>query len=301
MKILSNNIKGSLLVLSAAIFWGVSGTFGQYLLSTKHLNLEWLVTVRLLISGVVLLGIARFSQPSSIWTIWKRGNDRFQLILFSILGMLGVQYTYFAAIKFSNAATATVLQYIGPAIIASYFIIKQRKLPAGNELIAILLALTGTFLLVTHGDYKTLSISTAALLWGISSAFAMAFNSIQPMLLMKKFNTIIIIGWGMVVAGFMGSFIHAPWKVEGEWDLVTFLMMAFIIIFATIIAFHAYLISIKLIGATKSSLIACAEPLAAAFLGVIWLKTPFGIYDWIGTFLIIATILILSLNKPFKE
>ncbi len=35
--------------------------------------------------------------------------------------MLGVQYTYFAAIEYGNAAVATVLQYLGPAIITCFF------------------------------------------------------------------------------------------------------------------------------------------------------------------------------------
>lgn len=43
--------------------------------------------------------------------------------------MLMVQYTYFAAIKHSNAATATVLQYAGPVIIAIYLAIKNKKSP----------------------------------------------------------------------------------------------------------------------------------------------------------------------------
>jgi drug/metabolite transporter (DMT)-like permease len=50
-------------------------------------------------------------DEQNVWKIWGNKNDSFSLIFFSILGMLGVQYTYFAAIKYGNAATATILQY----------------------------------------------------------------------------------------------------------------------------------------------------------------------------------------------
>lgn len=41
--------------------------------------------------------------------------------------MLAVQYRYFAAIKYPNAATATILQYAGPALIAIYVAFQKWK------------------------------------------------------------------------------------------------------------------------------------------------------------------------------
>jgi drug/metabolite transporter (DMT)-like permease len=80
--------------------------------------------------------------------------------------MVAVQYTYFEAIHKSNAATATVLQYMGPVFIAIYMAFKQRRLPNFIEFVAIILALSGTFLLVTHGKFGSLAISTEGLLVG---------------------------------------------------------------------------------------------------------------------------------------
>ncbi len=81
------------------------------------------------------------------------------MLLFGILGMLSVQYPYFAAIKASNTATATVLQYTAPAMIAVWVALRRRRWPSGRGYAAIALAMTGTFFLVTHGDFGALSIS----------------------------------------------------------------------------------------------------------------------------------------------
>lgn len=293
----NQSIKGTLLAVTAAILWGVSGTCAQYLFQHRGINPEWLVTMRMLISGMLLLAFASSKKNSNILAIFKDRKDAIQLILFSILGMLAVQYTYFAAILHSNAATATILQYLGPVIIACYLAFQKRKFPGLQESFAILLAVAGTFFLVSHGSISSLSISGWALFWGISSAVALAYYSLQPIRLLHKWDAAIVIGWGMFIGGIALSFVHQPWKVEGTWDFNTYGLFAFIILFGSLFAFYAYLVSVKLVGATVASLLACTEPLSAAFLAVLWLNVRFGYYDWLGTLLILITIVLLSVNK----
>ena len=44
--------KGIILVIIGSMLWGVSGTVAQYLFQKKGFSTEWLVVIRLLISGV---------------------------------------------------------------------------------------------------------------------------------------------------------------------------------------------------------------------------------------------------------
>src|SRR4029079_19354614 len=94
----------------------------------------------------------------------------------------------------------------------------KRRWPDGRELAAIALAMLGTFFLVAHGKLGALSISPLALFWGLASAVAAAFNSIQPPALLRKHGASVVGGGGMLVGGAALSFVHAPWKVEGTWD-----------------------------------------------------------------------------------
>jgi drug/metabolite transporter (DMT)-like permease len=298
MGIKQRNVQGYILALTAAMLWGVSGTCCQYLFQQRQFNPEWLVTVRLLTAGALLLLFAAQQKQTAIWEIWKSRPDALQLIIFGIAGMLAVQYTYFAAIHASNAATATILQYLGPVIIACYVAVRNKKPPAPAEIAAIVLALCGTFLLVTHGSVQSLSISGAALFWGITSAFALAFYTVQPVQLLHKWPAAVIIGWAMMLGGVAFSFVHQPWHFTGRWDGTALLLTCFIILLGSLVAFYAFLISVKYIGAVKASLLACSEPLAAALIAVGWLKVPFGWYDWTGACLIIATVILLSVNKP---
>lgn len=293
----SNTLKGFILAIFAAILWGVSGTFGQFLFQQRSINVEWLITVRMLIAGFILLLIGIVGKNRDLWTIWKSKKNAIQLLLFSITGMVAVQYTYFAAIKHSNAATATVLQYAGPVLIAIYLAFKYRRLPKPIEYLAIALAITGAFLLVTHGDINNLVISKLALFLGLASAVALAIYTLQPIQLLNKYSSMAVIGWAMFLGGLGFSFIKAPWAIEGTWDNYTYYYVIFIIIFGTLIPFYAYLTAVKLIGGQKASLLACAEPLSATVMAVVWLNVPFTLIDWIGSVCIISTVFLLSLKS----
>lgn len=290
-------IKGIVFVITAAMLWGVSGTVAQFLFQKKGFTPEWLVVIRLLISGIVLLLLAAIKGGQDIFQIWKSKEDRLKLILFSVIGMLGVQYTYFAAIKYGNAATATILQYLSPVIITCYLAIKAKKNPDLKDTVAIVLAMSGTFLIITKGNIHSISISKLALFWGISSAFAAAFYTLQPRSLLTKWGSVLVVGWGMLIGGIAFSFIQQPWNCKGQWSVGSILAIIFVVLFGTLIAFTCFLESLKYIKPTESSVLSSAEPLSAALLSVIWLHEQLGVAEWLGTVFIIITIIILSWVK----
>lgn len=291
---------GIMMVLAAGSFWGISGTIAQYLFQQRGFSPEWLVVVRLLVSGILLLFVTSMRSESSIWEIWRSRYDVMSLLIFSILGMMTVQYTYFAAIDHSNAATATVLQYLAPVMVAMFIVFRMKKAPSKLELLALGFALLGTFLLVTKGSLTTLSISGIALFWGLLSALSLAFYTLHPMKLLSRWGSGVIVGWGMLIGGVAFSFIHPPWKFAGEWSFSSAIAVTFIIVFGTLIAFYLYLESLSYISASETSLLACVEPLSAAVVSVVWLKVVFGIVEWTGTLLILSTVVILMLSKKKK-
>lgn len=293
-------LKGMFLVIIGATLWGISGTVAQYLFQKKGFTAEWLVVARMLASGIILTLYSFIKGNKNIIKIWTNKKDVFSLIIFSILGMLGVQYTYFASINYGNAATATILQYLSPVIITCYLAIKSKKFPHFQQLLAIILAMIGTFFIITKGDMNNLSISKLALFWGITSAFASALYTLQPISLLKKYDSTTVVGLGMLLGGISFSFIHNPLNFSGEISLDSIIAIAFVIIFGTLIAFYCYLESLKYIQPTEASILGSLEPLSAAFLSIIWLNVSFAPLQWIGTIFIISTVIILSYSKKEK-
>lgn len=291
------NARGYAAIISAAMIWGINGTLVQFVINTRHLNIEWLLTLRLLIPGVILLAIVIGKYGiDSLWAIWKNKKDAIALIAFTI-GLVAVQYTFLAAIRTSNAATATILQFSAPAVVAAYYLASGKKTAAGRDILVIILAMAGTFLIATHGNIHTIVISPAALLWGIVSALALAFYSIQPIRILNKYNPDLVVGWGMFLGGFAFCGVHAPWQISGEWDWTTVLMVAFIILPGGLVAFSLYLRGVKIIGGYIAMLLTSFEPLTATIISILWLHIRFGLPEVIGGLLIISTIFLLPKEK----
>lgn len=287
-------ILGAFLALLPGVLWGLSGVFGQYLFQQRGISAEWLVTTRLLISGSLMLIISFAGSREKTLAIFKDKKDTRRLVIFAIFGLMAVQLTYFVAIAKSNAPTATILQYVFPVMIVLYTAVRGHKLPNKKEVVAVILAMAGIFLLVTHGNPGTLSITVEALVWGLSSAVAMAFYTMYPGSLQKRWGSPVVVGWGMLFGGIALNFYHPFWEFTGDIDLMCLLMIAFIILFATFGAFYIYLVSVTMIGATYASLFACIEPLASAFFSVVGLNLVFNSMDWIGAALIMITMFLLS-------
>jgi drug/metabolite transporter (DMT)-like permease len=287
---------GFLHAIVAAILFGVGGSLAQFLFQQRGVDTGWLVTMRLLFAGLALLLISAVRQGPKVLAVWR--GDALPLLAFGLIGMMPVQYTYMAAIDASNSAAATVLQFTAPAMVAVWLALTRRRLPQMRELAAITLAVVGTFLLATHGKIGTLSISAVALFWGIASAVAAAFNSLQPVGMLERHGSAAVAGWGMLVGGAALSLLHAPWKVEGSWDTQAIIFFTFILVLGTLLAFYLFNTALGMIGAQKTILLTCGEPLAAAVLAVWWLGVAWGAMDWLGTACILVTIVLLAKEQP---
>lgn len=292
--------KGLLMVCLGASMWGGSGVAGQYLLQDCGFSTEWLVVSRMLLAGVIFLAADICLYKESIFCVWTDRQDAKEILLFSILGMLAVQYTYFACIKEGNAAAAAVLQYLMPIIIVGYTAITVRRFPQYLEILCAAMAVGGTILLVTHGSLDSLAISPLALFWGLASAVAAAFYTMQPKRLIRKWRPTLVVGWGMLLGGLALSVVCPPWQFSGSWNTMAALIYAYIIVFGTVVAFGCYLGSIKYIQPAEAGMLGSLEPLAAIIFSMLFLGASFGLMDVLGTALILGTVFLLARRKDDK-
>lgn len=294
-------MRGTLLTLAGGTLWGFSGTCGQYLMQQKGVTSDWLVPIRLTLAGLVLLLICGLRRGKDVFSVWRTKRDGLEILIFGSLGMSMCQYTYFTAIGASNAGTATVLQYIGPVIIVIYVSLRTRKLPSLQEVLAIALAVLGTFLLATHGNPGTMVLSQKALFWGLLSAVALSVYTVQPGRLLRVHGSMLVTGWGMLIGGIMLMVIFRPWTMETVVDGQIIIGMAVIILLGTIVAFSCYMEGIRLVGPKKGSLIASIEPVSATCFSVAWMHVAFGIMDLAGFVCILSTIFLLTCSKPHPK
>lgn len=294
----SKTVLGIILSLTGGIFWGFSGSCGQYLFTYHGVSSKWLVPIRMILTGIILLTFCAFKNKKKIFDVWHGKSNCIRMAAFTVLGLIMCQYAYFTAIEHSNAGTATVLQYLSPAMILVLMCLKNKKIPALTEIIAIILAVGGTFLIATGGNFSSFSVTPTALVWGLLAAVFLVCYSLIPGKLLQISDAPTVLGWGMLTGGIVISFIFRPWEIMPVISLPLVGAVAGIVILGTVLAYTFYLEGIHLIGATKASIISSIEPVAATVISAVWLGTDFSGADIIGFAMIISTVLIISLfNK----
>lgn len=228
----------------------------------------------------------------------EKSPKRLSLIIFSLLGMLLVQYSYMASIAEGNAAVATLLQYLAPIYIIIWVIFRGHQRLHVSDVIAILLTIIGTLLLLTNGSFKGLSVPGIAIVWGIISGLSLAFYTLYARNLLRFYSSVTVVGWAMIIAGVCMNIIHPIWRVETQdWSAATLGVLGFSIIFGTTLAFWMFIKSLEYLEAKETTLLGTVEPLTAVVSSIIWLSIPFGLWQVIGMALILILVVYLSLVK----
>lgn len=293
-------ISGTILTIAGGILWGISGVCGQFLFQNKEVTASWLVPIRLVTAGILLLCYYIIRDRGKTFDIWKTKRNRTDIIVYGLAGMMLCQYSYFQTIEWSNAGTATVIQYLGPALIVVWVCFRTKRLPQTKEVLGVILAVTGIFLIATHGNPTSLALSQKALIMGLLSAVSVVVYTIKPAGLQKQFATPLVLAWGMLIGGAVLMVVFRPWNYQVIFDREAFAAVAFIILFGTMAGFSMYLTGVKMIGSVKASLVSCVEPVASMMLTAVWMKVSFTTPDLIGTLCVVATIIILSIPAKKK-
>jgi drug/metabolite transporter (DMT)-like permease len=168
-------------------------------------------------------------------------------------------------------------------------------------LAAVFLALAGAFLLVTDGNLHSFSVSPLAVFWGLISALTVAFYSLYPQSLLQKYGSANIVGWAMLIGGIVMSFITPPWDFRGHGSFGAWWLVAFVVLFGTLIAFYVYIASLKYISPSEASLLSCGEPLSASFLAVACLHVQMGLPAMLGGLCVLVTVTLLARRGPAAQ
>ncbi|HEM3560154.1 DMT family transporter [Streptococcus suis] len=286
---------GTLITVIAGIAWGLSGVSGQYLMS-RGVSVDMITSLRLLVSGFFLVGLAYATAKEQLLAVLNDKNALLGIFIFAMLGLVLNQTAYLQAIYHTNAGTATVLQYLCPILVLAYTCLKNREKPSGIELISIILAVAGTFLIATHGKLDELSVAPIGLFWGIFSAFTYALYIILPGKLIRQYGSITVIGLGLLMGGIVVTLGVQTWKQSLPLDIGTAFGLLGIVGVGTIFAYTAFLKGVSLVGPVNGSLLASIEPIASVFFAVWLVNEQFYTIDFVGMLLILLAVLLISLK-----
>lgn len=294
-------LKGIAMILSGAMLWGATGPLMEWTMAEFGISVSFLLTIRLTVAGLLLLLFLKLKKVriTAIFTgkIWIM-----PLIIFALFGMLGVQFSFVAAIEASDAVVATLLQFLAPIYIILFISLRQRKWPPVYQVVGMIGTLAGLFLLLTNGKPTQLIISGEALFWGILVGLTFAFYTLYPARLMQEWGVLLVVGWSMLFGGiFLGLanpiFLSDEWPKLSQGGLV--LAICTIIIIGTI-AFVLFLSSMRYITAVETSILSSFEPLTAMVISVFWFNQLLEPLQLAGALVMLVFVTWLSLAGEKK-
>lgn len=291
-----NRTIGFMLAVWTGVLWGASSPAAQYLFEIKGIEASWLTPYRLLASGGLLLAYSAVRRQG-ILRVWKERADAIRLVIFGIIGMMGMQYSFFAAVQATNAGTATFFQYLNPAMLIIFYAVRGRKLPEKRELTAVFCAVSGIFLIAAHGNLHSLNVSAEGIALGLLTALTTCFYAVLPIPLLEKYPSEAVCAWAMLIGGIALSAVRRPWQMEVNIDPAVILAFLGIVIMGTILPFCFYLTALTKIGAVYTGLMTSVEPVTATVLAAVFLGTAFEMIDAAGFVLVLSTGFILNLKR----
>lgn len=293
---MNKNLKGAILTAFGGMCWGLSGSVGQFLFTAEGMDSRWLVPVRLGLAGVCLLAYGLKRWGKEVFRPWRERTDRRDLVIYGLLGISCCQFFYFLTIQLSGAATATILQNVSPVFILLAECRIARRLPDRAEILSIILALAGIWLITTHGK-PALQVSGAAVVTGVLSALCVTVYNCWPRRLLSRYPVLLLQGWAFLMGGAVFAAVFRIWTYAYIPSLTGAAGIAFVVLVGNVLAFTSYMQGIRLIGPQRGILYSFFEPLTAAAVTALVLHTTFTAADLLGFAAVFVMLAVISLHQ----
>ena len=292
-----NIFKGTIYSLLSGLIWGICGILGEYFFSHYQVSSGWITSMRLLVAGSFVIVLSSLKLRSQLFEIWRNRNNYLPFLAYAILGIFSVQYFFYLCVEYSNATTATILQFISPVFILFYNRIIYKKKASKSAIFYVLVTMVGVFLMATKGDLSKLSITPLALLTGLLSALGVMFNVILPQRFAKKYGFVPTVGWGMIIAGLFSNFLYPVYKISFQVDAISICVCLTIAFLGTAFAFFLSMKAVSLVSPLVVSVVSASEPLSSAILSVLFLGMVLDGFLVLAMILIIVPMVFLSIEE----
>ncbi len=284
---------GYFFIIVAAICWGILGVFGRIAMSHGLGPLE-VAFWRALLAGIFFLSHAIFIKDARIHSI----SD---FIAFSLFGIFSIA-TFFAsgqyAIKEGGVALASVLLYTAPAWVALFsrlfFKIPLTKI----TFIAIIIALFGVACISFSSGNGEINVNMGGIFFGLLSGFLYATHYVVTKKYLVVYTPFTLYGYASIMAALsLLPFINLNFNLP----LAAWLSLVGIAFISTYIAYWFYCEAMKLLQATKVSIIANLEPVVAVVAAWLIWNESFSLFGWFGAILILCTVFILLFDDTKRN
>ncbi len=289
-----NLLRGTILTIIGGSMWGVNGSVASILMRDYAVDPIWLACFRELGACWLFLAVAWFTTPQKLKGAVRSPRVLLDMLAVAIASILFSQVAYLSAVKWSNPATATVLQSLGVFFVMAFVCVVNRRSPRKREIAGAALALGGTFLIATGGNFGALSLPPEGLVWGLGAAMAAAFLAIQPIKLIDRWGNFVVNGIAFLMSGLVLLVVFRPWNTMPVLDMRGWFLALFSMVVGCFGSYAFFLQGIKEVGSMRGAMLATSEPVVATLSSVLLLGIVFTPADLAGFAMIIAMVFLTA-------
>ena len=264
---------GTGMTLLGGAMWGMNSTVAKLLMRDYQLDPVWLSCVRALFASLIFLVGSAITTPQKLAGAVKDVKSYPKYLVTTLICVLLVQVSYLMTIDWTNSGTATVLQTLNLVFVLTWVCLRVKRLPLKHELVGVLLAFAGTFLIATGGNFASLSLPWQGLAWGLVDAVSTAAMSILPVMLMLKWGNMTINGITFLMSGLILCPFAQPWANIPALDARGVLLLLYTIVCdRPFLAFWLYMAGVMRVGAVRATMLGTSEPVMATITAVAWAR-----------------------------
>jgi drug/metabolite transporter (DMT)-like permease len=297
--------RGEFYLVIGAIFFSFNGVIVTLVLD--HMTTFRLAQVRA-IGTFFLLFLITFIQDRKSLKAERREIPT--LIFYGIFGYAMVQLGYFIGISRGvPLSLVLILEFTAPIWIVLWIKFVRKTEVATDMWVAIALALFG--LILVAKVWQGFAFDLIGTLGAIGAAMALAIYFLMSQSLGTKRSAQAMVVWGMGFAGLFWSLVLPIWNFPTEiftteinlqgrfsdYSAPGWLLIAYIIIFGTIVPYLFVVGGIRRLSASTSSVIGMLEPVIAGVFAWIWLSQSWSVIQLAGGAIVLVGIYIADRAK----
>ncbi len=295
---MKNEIKGAILVLTAAFFWGFAATAAKFIFN-NNIDPFKLVNMRLNLAFIILfIYFVIFDRKKLKITKYDIKN----IAALGIVGIAGVQTTYYYTMATLNVSMAIFLQYLAPAMIVLYSIIFKKEKLSKAIGISLLISLLGSSFIIFGREVSGVTpFKSIGIITGIISAFFLSFYTLFCNRCTVRLNAWTVLLYAVGFGALVYWFVSPPWIL---WSGITLKELAFAVyisIFATIIPFGLYISGLHFLTPSTGSILSMLEPVIATVSAYLLLHEKMTVIQMLGGIMIIIAVIVINVYYMKKE
>ena len=227
-----------------------------------------------------------------------RRRDVPLLLAFGVIGMAGVQLSYYEAIKRLPVVLALLIQYLGPLLVLVYLWLRGRSV--GSRLwLAALLTLVGCYFALGAYDASLLDLNLDGALIAMLSACIFAFYLVTGERIVRAYSALTLLFYGFGIAALAWTLVRPWWALPfASWDGATYLLIVGVAVVGTLVPFFLSSTALSMLPAPRVGLAETAEPVVAAVAAFALLGESLAALQLVGGTLVLAGIALARSVQP---